>query len=392
MTTSYLQLQKADIQMVVENNYHLKSIKNIQPLSGIYKGNGDGFAVLCSSSGARQERFDELFLKENIGALFLVECPSSSYVLKLFAPRRSDNQCSLEPNLARWLQDHDFDMVAPVVPTAAGEMLCQWKDRKGTLSQYVPSRLNVDWYSAELNAQECSQAGAALAQLHSKLSHLDQETLEAWGLTKTQAPSSVANNGLVGVSSVLPHIDTWLSGAFAIVETQKTKLIEPVSSLFLSKQRALLQMVEDSKTKIENALHAGCNNQIIVHGDFHPGNLRWKANGISAIIDFENAHYELPIYDLAYGLVVVCSNWQETPGRPPVNIRLAKAFLEGYLATADWQRLDRFGDLLGAQIDICIAVIAYWLVHSCRDSSQHAPQLGFLTNHFDEIRSLSVVY
>lgn len=42
--------------------------------------------------------------------------------------------------------------------------------------------------------------------------------------------------------------------------------------------------------------------RIIVHGDFGVSNLLWQGDGISAVLDFEKAHLDTPLFDFGWGV------------------------------------------------------------------------------------------
>lgn len=74
-----------------------------------------------------------------------------------------------------------------------------------------------------------------------------------------------------------------------------------------------------------------------IHGDFQPHNLRFDAHGVAAIYDFDAAHYEQRLLELAYALLYFAGvRWDEDGGlTPPItedglDVLRAHAFLSSY--------------------------------------------------------------
>lgn len=53
-------------------------------------------------------------------------------------------------------------------------------------------------------------------------------------------------------------------------------------------------------TTLPDTLNGINTNYVIVHGDFHPGNLVWNSNAISGVIDWDNVHVGFREEDVAH--------------------------------------------------------------------------------------------
>jgi Ser/Thr protein kinase RdoA (MazF antagonist) len=86
--------------------------------------------------------------------------------------------------------------------------------------------------------------------------------------------------------------------------------------------------------------HPWVQETLLVHGDFHPGNLLFRQDLLCAILDFEYAHMECAAYDLGYAALFFATRWgNETPGvndqvDGTLDMTLLEPLLEGY--TEQW--------------------------------------------------------
>jgi homoserine kinase type II len=74
---------------------------------------------------------------------------------------------------------------------------------------------------------------------------------------------------------------------------------------------------------------AGQLPEVIVHSDYHPGNLRFMGDEISGLVDFDWAKVDLRAFDVGLAVWYFCVSWQGgADGR--VRLGAARALLEGY--------------------------------------------------------------
>jgi len=77
--------------------------------------------------------------------------------------------------------------------------------------------------------------------------------------------------------------------------------------------------------------------RLLVHGDWHPGNLRYRAGHVEAVIDYDAVGLGVRVTDLAYGAIQFSLAGGPGPGGsglPPSEARL-RAFAQGYHASMD---------------------------------------------------------
>ena len=69
--------------------------------------------------------------------------------------------------------------------------------------------------------------------------------------------------------------------------------------------------------------------QVVIHSDYHPGNLKFEGEAISGLVDFDWAKLDLRSLDVGLALWYFCVSWEpEVDGE--LRLEDARIFLEGY--------------------------------------------------------------
>lgn len=92
--------------------------------------------------------------------------------------------------------------------------------------------------------------------------------------------------------------------------------------------------------RLKEALHvvrtSACSlPEVIIHGDFHPGNVLFDNQKAAVLLDFEYASVGSPLVDLAYACVMFFAS-DITSG---INNESAKRFLDTYSAALDHREI-----------------------------------------------------
>lgn len=170
---------------------------------------------------------------------------------------------------------------------------------------YLPGEDRYTWVNPRCTPRELRAAGRLLAQFHS-----DVATLAAPG--RRAEPK---------IAELLPRIE----GIWAEC------LSRPTATGFDRFAAQHDRMVRGSITDTSSILRraAGHLPEVIVHSDYHPGNLRFLGDEISGLVDFDWAKVDLRAFDVGLALWYFCVSWQgRADGR--LRLRAARAFLESY--------------------------------------------------------------
>jgi homoserine kinase type II len=170
---------------------------------------------------------------------------------------------------------------------------------------YLPGEDRYTWVNPRCTPRELRAAGRLLAQFHS-----DVATLAAPG--RRAEPK---------IAELLPRIE----GIWAEC------LSRPTATGFDRFAAQHDRLVRGSITDTSSVLRrtAGHLPEVIVHSDYHPGNLRFLGDEISGLVDFDWAKVDLRAFDVGLALWYFCVSWQgRADGR--LRLRAARAFLESY--------------------------------------------------------------
>lgn len=50
-------------------------------------------------------------------------------------------------------------------------------------------------------------------------------------------------------------------------------------------------------------------SHLVIHGDYHPGNVKFQDGKVSGIFDFDWSNADLRCFDVAIALLYFCSVW-----------------------------------------------------------------------------------
>ncbi len=339
----------------------------------------------AGESGATIVEAPLLKFREVGGTIFLLQTELGQFALKVYSTEQLSGQCLLEASLMAELPRSGFSLVPNVICTKSGALLGTIGERKCLLLQYIPCTRELNWTSAAKKDAECVEAGKVLARLHATLSGFADEFVSELGLSKDVQPSSVGRNGKVGVSSIRPYLHGWLCSAFALVAGNEHKMNDQLKQSTIAKQELALKIAENAEKSLVRADSA---NLLLVHGDFHTGNLIWRNETVLAVIDFENAHYEHPLYDVAYAIIMFTSNWASDDRSEPFNMSLGRLMLENYLSEANLVTESEVEQLLPAYIQLTGVLILMWVLHDCVRSQRFERQLKFLLAHIQDFKTM----
>ncbi len=170
---------------------------------------------------------------------------------------------------------------------------------------YLPGEDRYTWVNPRCTVSELRAAGALLAQFHSDVATL-------------RAPGRRAEAKIV---DLLPVIERAWSECLA-------RSTGNLLDRFAARHDRL---VKESLAEAVDVLRrrAGGLPEVIIHSDYHPGNLRFSGNKISGLVDFDWAKVDLRSFDVALAVWYFCVSWQgSADGR--LRLGAANSFLSAY--------------------------------------------------------------
>jgi homoserine kinase type II len=213
---------------------------------------------------------------------FLLETEAGRFILTVFERRTREEDLPFFLDLMRWLAEHDYPCATPMADRG-GETLKRVRGKPCTIVSFL-SGLSV----RRPSAAHCREAGEGLAALH---------------LAATGFPRRRAND--LGQSAWGPMFANLNQAA----EDLKPGLAQVIG--------ADLEMLAANWPR---ALPTG-----IIHADYFPDNVFFKAGAFAGTIDFYFACTDALAYDIAVALNAWCF---EADGS--FNITSARALVAGY--------------------------------------------------------------
>lgn len=367
-------INQNELKNILETLYDIGSISAIQVLHHAIAGLADS---ISHRQGSR---------------LFLVRSSQGCFFLKCYDTSENIASLNREVCLLSWLQRQRFDLAPSVVPTRQFEPISSINDRPAILYEYISQDRHYLWSDTTWTAAECLAAGKTLALFHNTTNQLSTKEIQSWGFDLNKAPNAISQIGTVGIGSVKSSITKWLADS----------LIKAAAVPAIFTDTAIKSRVFDRSDQLLNTLGEALQNidkqqaeSIIVHGDFHPGNLMFYDRTVKGLIDFENAHLEDPLYDFCYGAIMFCADWHNADiDQARLLPNFQQAYTQGY---RDHISIFKFEDRLNClpdQLTLTACVMIYWLLHTASTPSislfQHCRRaLLFLVNSL-ELLSISL--
>ena len=234
----------------------------------------------------------------------------------------SEATASIEQVLsARFIMDSDntASLIACRRKTAEGNYLFRQlaNDKPSviwTVSEYVANSSSFDWLDspADWTADHAKSAGELLARAH-RLAY--------------ESRKEFVDESFGDLPTIVHSVPEWLASAFALVlpDSDAQTILTP------EVKRSLLEQIEEVTYELTAGGYSAdlSSEMTAIHGDFQPGNVLYEGGKAVSIIDWDYAHFDHPLLDVAYGLVMF--GGKLACGQMAViDTTIANAFLDGY--------------------------------------------------------------
>ena len=211
--------------------------------------------------------------------------------------------------------------VARVHPTRAGETFIHRPDLEAggqgafyAVFDYLPGEDRYTWVGPRCTPRETRNAGALLARFHRAVSTLTP-------------PGKRVEPKIVELLDVIDG--AWVEG--------RAKSKGTVFDADLAEHFELIRgCIAETRAALQEPA-ARAMPEVIIHSDFHPGNLKFEGEAISGLVDFDWAKVDLRAFDLGLALWYFCVSWEP---RLDGRLRLgdAQTFLAAYQRELHRQR------------------------------------------------------
>lgn len=284
-----------------------------------------------------------------------------SYVLRPFRTD-VDAAISLHNQFLGWAERRAISFTQRIIETKTGGCFFQTEEGKWWLSSYIEAEPAFEWTKPTWPVEMCEQSGVALYRLH--------RALKQFGVESSAVSSSIASKNFDNslCSGLVDRLAHALSDGHGSVGGD-----DAVIALVSNAVALIGRSGFSSESSLWRDANVNLEERQLIHGDFHPGNLLFSDGQAVAIIDFEYLSIEPPLYDLAYALIMFCTQWTQPAAQSQISntdgaVDPAKlrSFLNGYLTdvssggSAD--ALSFRADLLIPYMNVAAAICLTWFL------------------------------
>lgn len=227
------------------------------------------------------------------------------FFLRRYKPSIQREEIRFEHALINHVADKGHCPVARPHPTRDGHTVLERGGAYYAIFDYLPGEDRYTWVGPRCSSSELRAAGRLLAQFHS-----DVATFRAPG--RRAEPRTLRLLTVIGRA--------W--------ERARRR---PPTDAYLAYAHEHAGDVRASLAKTSDVLRrvAADLPKVIIHSDFHPGNLKFEGATISGLVDFDWAKTDVRLFDVALAVWYFCASWE---GRADGRLRLPEvgAFLGAY--------------------------------------------------------------
>ncbi|GEM_PF-3418776 len=255
-------------------------------------------------------------------AAYRLDTESGSYCLKLHSKDRSAGALKLEEELLTFLARQRFPLTPALVPTASGNPHLRAGQEICSLYSYIEADPPFDWSRPAWSAGHCRAAGRALAAFHRATAPFvarlrNEQRYRPFCLPlRSMLPSRFRRSLDFARQARRGHNE-----ALALVAEESESLGDALASTL-----AALNRLESERSA----------TPVLIHGDYHPGNVLFRGQELCGILDFEYLRVEDRRYDLGCALIHFCALWPAGRAKQPPSSGFERAF--------DRRRLEAFQD------------------------------------------------
>jgi len=277
-----------------------------------------------------------------VNTSFAIEAMKNSvhtrYFLRKYKPDIHEEELIFEHNLINHLAQRTAPPIARLHHTSDGSTYLHRGQKNGDPSgsfyaifDHLPGEDRYTWVNPHCSTAEISSAARTLAQFHSAMT-----TLQPKG--KRYEPK---------ILDLLPLlIQTVTQG----LEHSKNTIFD---DYLTNSHDAILQNIRDTLAVLQtpDAQHMP---QIVIHCDYHPGNIKFQGEAVSGLFDFDWSKVDYRCFDLGLALWYFFAEWEgEQDGR--LRTEEARHFLVEYQLTM--QSLPGIGPLTSSELSFLPAMI-----------------------------------
>jgi homoserine kinase type II len=267
------------------------------------------------------------------------------FFLRRYRPDIQQEEIVFEHSVINQVRRKGFSLVAEAINTRAGQSFCiQYEDGDQNrpiyyaIFEYLPGVDKYTWDDQDCTPLEIKNAASVLAQFHLAVVGFQPDG------RRTEP----------GIFDMVSKITDNLLGSL-----KKSKGTE--FDRFLQKNSGLvLDSCRSSQNYLSTLDMSRCP-KIVIHCDFHPGNLKFNGEQVVGLFDFDWSKFDYRCFDLALAIWYFSTSWKDN-NDGILNPEKGKEFLSSYrstlnaapevipISTAEWMYLPMMVNLANLYI------------------------------------------
>ena len=245
-----------------------------------------------------------------------------NYILRIYREGNLENKICFEHALINVLGEKGFVLSPHLVETRYQSTYVKLSEQSAdsrqelfiAIYQYLPGEDKYSWDNPLCTLAELSHSAGVLATYHN--------TIFGWRDT-----TGWKEPGIIEQISHMPAM--W-----------KAYTDSPGNSVFdrylIKHLDRLNESVHQVSTAIERTVYETFPH-LIIHGDFHPGNLKFQDETVVGLFDFDWSMLDARCIDVGLALTYFCTAWEEKSDGDLLLDRI-NVFLDGYQASTQERR------------------------------------------------------
>lgn len=222
------------------------------------------------------------------------------YFVKRYRKGASEKEIRFEHECNEYLTRNDFPEVARLIRAKDGRTVVEHRvkhlDSSDKLSRfavytYLEGEDRYGWLTPHCSMSDLASASAMFAKIHDR----------GFGFK--------AGKHAKEEPGIIPLMDVFDEYFSKLEEKTKGVLADRKSAAYfldkLPSYRRALETCQPLKEKCNDML------ELMIHGDYHPGNQKYTDNGITGVFDFDWCKQDLRLFDVAITITYFCTSWKD---------------------------------------------------------------------------------
>jgi homoserine kinase type II len=238
-----------------------------------------------------------------------------TYFLRKYKPGIQEAELIFEHSLIRHLAGKEVCPVAWVHPTRAGlPYLARWEGetdpqpRYYAIFDFLPGEDRYTWINPRCTVAEIANSATVFAHFH--------RALYDWSPEGARFEAKILD--------LLPQI-------LASLETAKQRDKGTIFDQYLHDNLELI--IDNLRSTLAVLSEPGVQQmpQMVIHCDYHPGNLKFEGDRVTALFDFDWSKVDYRCFDVGLALFYFFTSWEAEDGH--LRLEEASRFLKAYQGT-----------------------------------------------------------